>query len=55
MARTRDAPSGAWMQRCLQDGECRARLFKALVWVSLAYTLAGFVLMVLILRGIVRF
>ena len=55
MAQTRDSPSGSWMQRCLQDGECRARLFRALVWVSMAYTLAGIVLMLLIWRGIVRF
>lgn len=45
-----DADPG-WLARCMKDPECRARLARTAVWLSMAYTAAGFVLILLLLGG----
>ena len=38
---------------CMKDPECRARLFQAAVYASIAYTFMGFVIILLVLAGFV--
>jgi hypothetical protein len=40
--------------RCREDPECRARLFRAAIWMSILYTAVGFVLILMLLTGIIE-